>query len=102
VLTFMDRLDDGEASALSLARERSADLVLIDERAAAAVAQSIGLKFMGTLAVLQEAGFENLIDFHTAIERLTTQTRFRHTRGLIIQVIADYERARQQRTPRRG
>ncbi|MBI4581924.1 MAG: DUF3368 domain-containing protein, partial [Planctomycetes bacterium] len=33
-LAFLDRLDDGEASALSLARERCADLVLIDERAA--------------------------------------------------------------------
>src|SRR4051812_32691766 len=55
-ISFLDRLDDGEASALSLARERAADLVLIDERTATEVARSMGLRSMGTLAVLQEAG----------------------------------------------
>lgn len=96
-LALLERLDDGEASALSLARERCADLVLIDERAAARVAQSIGLKSMGTLAVLAEAGYEGLIDFHAAIDRLTTRTRFRFTRELIAQVVAHYDRDRHNR-----
>jgi predicted nucleic acid-binding protein len=99
-ITFLDRLDDGEASALSLARERGADLVLIDERTATEVAMSVGLRSMGTLAVLREAGFERLIDFHAAVDRLTTQTRFRHSKALIAKVIADYARERQERTSR--
>ena len=100
-LAFLDRLDDGEASALSLARERAADLVLIDERAATEVARSIGLRSMGTLAVLQEAGYEGYIDFHEALRTLTTHTQFRHSQALIAQVTADYERRLQERLSRR-
>jgi predicted nucleic acid-binding protein len=96
-LAFLDRLDLGEASALSLARERDADLVLVDERAGAEVANSVGLRAVGTLAVLQDAGHESLIDFRTAIHRLTTQTRFRHSEELVRRVIADYERASRER-----
>ena len=40
---------------------------------------------------VQEAGHENLLDFHAAIHRLTTETAFRHTRPLIQRVIADFE-----------
>lgn len=89
---FLATLDDGEASVLSLAREHAADLVLVDERAAARVAQSVGLRPVGTLAVLQEAGHAGLIDFHASIQRLTTQTRFRHSKELIAKVVADYDR----------
>jgi predicted nucleic acid-binding protein len=97
IIEFLDRLDDGEASALSLARERAADLVLIDERAATEVARSIGLRSMGTLAVLQEAGYEGYIDFHAAVRSLTTTTQFRHTDSLIAQIIANYERSVRER-----
>ena len=33
-----------------------------------------------------------LIDFRAAVERLTTRTRLRHTKELIAQVVANYER----------
>jgi predicted nucleic acid-binding protein len=91
-LEFLDRLDQGGASALSLARERNADAVLIDERAATDIARAVGLRSIGTLAVLQEAGYEKLIDFHKAIHTLTTKTQFRHTKELIARVVADYEK----------
>ncbi len=97
-VSFLDCLDKGEASALSLARERAADIVLVDERIATDVARSIGLKAMGTLAVLQDAGYEGLIDFHAVIQTLTTQTQFRHSKALIAQVIADYDRRVRDRT----
>jgi len=99
-LAFLDRLDDGEASALSLARERTADLVLIDERAGTELARSIGLHSLGTLAVLQEAGYEGYIDFPAALRTLTTQTQFRHTAALIARVTADYQRRLQEREQR--
>ena len=96
-ISYLDRLDEGEASALSLARERAADLVLIDERAATEVARSMGLRSMGTLAVLQESGYEGYVDFHAALRKLTTNTQFRHTPALIAQVTADYERRLRER-----
>ena len=40
---FLDQLDAGEASAISLALERHADAVLIDERLGTNVARSSGL-----------------------------------------------------------
>lgn len=52
---------------------------------------------MGTLAVLQEAGVEGYIDFDAALHELTTRTQFRHTKELIAQVSADYERRMQER-----
>jgi hypothetical protein len=46
---FLDQLDAGEASAISLAVERHADAVLIDERNGTMVARSNGLSTIGTL-----------------------------------------------------
>jgi predicted nucleic acid-binding protein len=92
-IQFEDVLDAGEASAISLALERHADMVLIDERSGTTVAHANGLRTIGSLAVLQKAGIAGMIDFHEAIRRLTTETQFRHTRKLIDQVIADFDRA---------
>jgi predicted nucleic acid-binding protein len=80
---FLDRLDRGEAAAISLAVEHKADLVLIDEREGTELAQSLGLETRGTLAVLAIAGGRGEIDFDRAIEILTTQTLFRFTPELI-------------------
>jgi hypothetical protein len=93
---FLDQLDAGEASALSLAVERHADAVLIDERNGNMLARSNGLSTIGTLAVLQEAGLAGFIDFHDAIRRLTEETRFRHSVALIDKLKADFEQARRQ------
>ena len=89
---FLKRLDLGEASAVSLAIEQRADVLLVDERKAARVARENGIKTAGTLAVLRDAGLAGLISFHVSVRRLTSETQFRHTATLIAQVIADYER----------
>jgi predicted nucleic acid-binding protein len=91
---FLDRLDAGEASALSLALERRGDAILIDERTGTIVARSNGVATIGTLAVLMEAGYAGFLDFHDAIQRLITETRFRHSRKLIGQIIAEFDRRR--------
>jgi len=41
-LRYLDQLDDGEASAVSLACERHASLILIDERAGREVSRNVG------------------------------------------------------------
>jgi predicted nucleic acid-binding protein len=80
---FLDTIDVGEASAISLAQERDADLVLIDERAGTDAARRVGIQVVGTLGVLIEAGAEGLVDFEAALNQLTTQTSFYASRNLI-------------------
>ena len=99
-MRFLDQLDDGEASALSLACERGCHLLLVDERAGSRVAHDCGIRTIGTLGILLEAGYENLIDFHAAIQSLTTRTAFRHSKVLIDSVIVDFERERARRPSR--
>lgn len=82
-VSFLDTLDLGEASAISLAEERHAELLLIDERAGSDVAKTVGIPTVGTLGVLIDAGLERLIDFDDALERLTTQTPFYYSNSLI-------------------
>ena len=82
-IELLDTLDIGEASAISLAQERHADLMLIDERAGVEAARRVGLPAVGTLGVLIEAGVEGLIDFNAAIDRLTSETSFYASAHLI-------------------
>jgi predicted nucleic acid-binding protein len=82
-INFLDTIDVGEASAISLAQERRADLILIDERAGSDTARGAGIQVVGTLGVLIEAGSERLIDFDKAINLLTTQTSFYASQNLI-------------------
>jgi predicted nucleic acid-binding protein len=51
----------GEAEALVLAVEAEADWVLLDERAARDVAETLGLSYMGLLGVLARAKRDRLI-----------------------------------------
>lgn len=101
-IRFGDQLDDGEASALTLAVERKADVLLVDERLATGVAHSCGLKTAGTLAVLLDAGHAGLVDFHSAIERLTTRTAFHYTKDLIAAVVVSFEAEAKRRKGNRG
>lgn len=60
VLSFAN-LDRGEAEVLALAAERSAQLVIIDERKGRQYAEVLGLPLTGTLGVLVSAKHEGLI-----------------------------------------
>jgi predicted nucleic acid-binding protein len=90
-IEFLDVLDAGEAAALSLAVERKADAVLIDERDGTRLARANGIRTLGTLAVLMEAGHAGLLDFHMALNRLVRETRFHHSKRLIAEVQELYE-----------
>jgi predicted nucleic acid-binding protein len=80
---FLEKLDEGEATALSLARERSAALILIDERDGTALARTLGFEAYGTLGVIALAGARGHIHFERALERLLTATHFRHSPEII-------------------
>jgi predicted nucleic acid-binding protein len=69
-------LGDGEADALSLAKELGIRDVLIDERRGRNIAEREGLTPLPTLAVLERAAAENLIALGPVLERLQ-QTNIR-------------------------
>ncbi len=70
-------LDIGERQALALARTLGAALVLMDDRAAVAVARQLGLAATGTLGVLDLGARRGVIDLADAFTRLKA-TSFRY------------------------
>jgi len=61
VQLLKEELDAGESEAIILARERNADLLLLDERAARRKAATLELTVIGTLGVLLMAKNRGLI-----------------------------------------
>lgn len=58
-LTFM--MDDGESEAVMLCKEMEADFLLIDDRKARRIAETLGISCVGTLGVLVAAKNKGLI-----------------------------------------
>jgi len=54
-------VDDGEAEAIALALDISANILLVDDRDARDLAKKLGLQVMGTLGVLALAKYRGLI-----------------------------------------
>ena len=75
-------LDSGERAAIVLAESLRADLLLIDERAGAIVAQQRGLAVTGTLGVLDLASRAGLLPLQDTIARLQ-KTNFRYPPSLM-------------------
>lgn len=69
-------VDPGEAEAISLAMEKSANAVLIDDRKGRRVAQSLGLTVIGTLTLLRLSADLGWHDLKDTLERLQS-TNFR-------------------------
>ena len=65
----LGRLHRGEREALILAQQIDADLVLLDERQARRAAETLGLRVMGLLGVLDEAARRGHLDFSSALDR---------------------------------
>lgn len=74
VTALIVELDPGEAEAIALAVELSADLLLIDERIGRKMAARFGLRFTGILGVLVEAKNKGLIP---AIKPIVDDLRFK-------------------------
>lgn len=69
-------LHAGERTALRLAEQMDANIILLDETAARAVAAQRGLKVSGLLGVLRKAAQEGLVNLPLVVDRLR-QTTFR-------------------------
>jgi predicted nucleic acid-binding protein len=70
-------LDPGEAEAIALALELSADLILLDERDGRSVAERAGLRVTGILGILLRAKDNGQIQsIKPEIDALRTRARF--------------------------
>ncbi|MEO6037934.1 MAG: DUF3368 domain-containing protein [Saprospiraceae bacterium] len=83
-----DELDPGEAEAIALAKEISADLLIIDEKAGRSAARREGLEIIGILGILLEAKHRGLIDLIKPIlEDLIQIARFRISPALFAELV---------------
>jgi predicted nucleic acid-binding protein len=80
-------LDAGESAAIALALALKADLMLMDDRAAVAVARELGLAVVGTIGILDLAARRKLIDVVDAVARLKA-TNFRYRPSLLDALLA--------------
>ncbi|CAN5860449.1 DUF3368 domain-containing protein [soil metagenome] len=81
-------LERGEAEAIALAAELSADLLLLDERRARRMASRLGLRYIGVLGVLVEAKNRgHLKAVKPVLEVLITQAGFWVSTDLYTRVI---------------
>src|SRR5258708_36091080 len=88
-------LDQGERAAIVLAESIRADLLLIDDRAGAILAQQRGLAVTGTLGVLDLASQAGLLHLQDAFARLQ-KTNFRYPPSLLAMLLEE-ERDRKKR-----
>jgi len=93
-LTSTADLDDGEADAISLAKERGITDVLIDEYLGRKVAAAEGLVVLPTLAVLEKAAEVGLIELPPTLVALQ-QTAYR-IRSELIQAALQRDQNRRQ------
>jgi predicted nucleic acid-binding protein len=79
----LQRLDDGEREAITLAIRLQA-LLIIDEVAGRAAATKLGVTLTGTLGVLVQAARRGLVPrLQTELDRLMVETNFRCADELI-------------------
>ncbi len=67
----LTHLDPGERDAILLAKEVSADLVLLDDRRARIAAKQLGLSITGTIGILDKAARAGLINVREVVKKLT-------------------------------
>ncbi|MCK4764985.1 MAG: DUF3368 domain-containing protein [Candidatus Aminicenantes bacterium] len=74
---LLNELDRGESESILLAKEISADILIIDERHAYKIAQSQGLNVIGTLSVLLMAKERGLIkNIKPVLDEMINQGRW--------------------------
>ena len=83
-------LDEGESQAISLAVNRRAELLLVDEREGRKAARGLGLRVTATLGILMRAKVEGSLDSLTqALEELRTNYAFSLAPELVQQALRE-------------
>lgn len=86
--TLAEKLDRGEAEAIALAVELSAELILIDETAGRSVAAERGLVVTGLLGILIRGKKQGLIpSVRPEIDRLISDADFRVSATIIAEAV---------------
>lgn len=83
---LLEKLDDGERAALTLAASLAADLVLMDDREGVRIARGKGFRVIGTLGVLALGASRDLLDLADAFERIK-KTNFRYRQQIMDELL---------------
>jgi predicted nucleic acid-binding protein len=83
----------GELAAITLAEQLDADLVLMDDLDGRLEAERRHLKVIGTLGVLRDAAFQQLIDLPQALDQLR-QTNFFISPAVLQSLLAGFKKPR--------
>lgn len=87
---IVETVDRGEAEAITLAIERKADLLIIDELAGRQIAKSYGLRIIGLLGILITSKQKGLIQFlNPLLDKLITEFGFRIHPNLLSKVLEE-------------
>lgn len=87
---FRADMDDGEAEALALGLERKADLLLLDEITARAVAEALHIPFTGSIGCLAEAKRLGIISaVRPFLDAMRIEARFWISKNLCQRVLKD-------------
>ena len=85
--SFEPFLDEGEASAISLALQEKVPLLIIDELKGRKIAKELGIKYTGTLGVIGAAKITGKIDLVKPIIDKIKATDFRVSEELLEKVL---------------
>lgn len=90
IQTLNQFLDPGEAAAIALAVDISADRLLIDERLGRSIASQYSLKIRGILGILLNAKRQGLIsEIKPLLDRLTGEAGFRVSQTLYDRILQE-------------
>ena len=83
------QVDKGEASAIALALEIAADLIILDDYKARLTAEKLGLAITGTLGIIIKAKNQGLINTIKPLLTKLQQTNFRLTKSLMDEALKE-------------